>query len=158
MSPFDLLNTAFFLLSEAEGKPSEEAHLRRAVSSAYYALFHWLARECADLLIGDSASDRSEAAWQQVYRALEHGPARTKCKNRKMMRKFPQVVEDFANAFVELQVKRHSADYDPFAKFNNAEVSADIDLAADAITDFMLAPTKDRRAFCAYILFKDRND
>lgn len=158
MSPFDLLNTASLLLSEAKGKPSEEAHLRRAVSSAYYALFHWLARDCADLLIGDSASDRSEAAWQQVYRALEHGSARTKCRNRKMMGKFPKIIEDFANAFVELQVKRHSADYDPFAKFNADEVSADIDLAADAIAGVKSAPEKHRRAFCAYILFKDRND
>jgi hypothetical protein len=75
-----------------------------------------------------------------------------------MMRKFPEVIENFANAFVELQEKRHSADYDPFARFNNAEVSVDIDLAADAITGFMLASMKHRRAFCAYALFKDRND
>lgn len=101
MNPSDLIETARVLLSSAKGTPTE-ASLRRAVSSAYYALFHCLSRECADLLIGGSGSDRSEAAWRQVYRALEHGPAKTKCKKRQIIRKFPKEIEDFASRFAEL--------------------------------------------------------
>ena len=155
MNPSDLIETARILLSSATGRPTD-ASLRRAISSAYYALFHCLSRECVDLLIGPTGSDRSDAAWRQVYRALEHGPAKTKCKKREMIRKFPEDVEDFANTFVELQEERHRADYDPSAYFNNTEVSADIDLVDRTIAGFTSAPTKHRRAFCAYIPFKDR--
>jgi hypothetical protein len=36
--------------------------------------------------------------------------------------KFPKEIEDFANAFLAMQDKRHSADYDPHAKFTKSEV------------------------------------
>ena len=158
MSPSDLLRTAYALLSPAKSGRPTQASLRRATSSAYYALFHCLARECADLLIGGSGSDRSDAAWRVVYRALEHGPAKTKCRKREMTRKFPEEVRSFANAFAELQEKRHSVDYDPFVQFTKSDASTDIATVELAITAFKSAPVKDRRAFCAYTLFKDRND
>ncbi len=156
MNPSDLIATAYVLLSSAGGKPTE-ASLRRAVSSAYYALFHCLARECADLLIGGSGSERSDAAWRQVYRALEHGPAKTKCRKREMIAKFPVEIRSFSKTFADLQEIRHSADYDPLAQFNRLGVSTDLAAVGAAITEFRSAPIKDRRAFCAYILFKDRS-
>ncbi len=157
MNPSDLIGTAYALLSPAKGTPTD-ASLRRATSSAYYALFHYLSRECADLLIGESGSDRSDAAWRQVYRALEHGPAKTKCRKREMMRKFPVEIQSFAKTFADVQEKRHSADYDPFAQFAESNVRNDIATVENAITDFKSAPTKHRRAFCAYVLLRDRND
>ncbi len=157
MNPSDLIETASALLSPAGGKPTE-ASLRRAVSSAYYALFHCLAHECANLLIGGSGSDRSEATWRQVYRALDHGPAKTKCKKREMIRKFPEEIQSFTKTFADLQEKRHSADYDPFAQFTELDVSTNIAAVEAAISRFKSAPIKHRRAFCAYVLFKDRND
>jgi len=74
-----------------------------------------------------------------------------------MMKKFPKGIEDFANAFVTLQDRRHAADYDPFAKFVKSSVEADLILAAQAIQDFKAESQKDRRAFCAYVLFKRRS-
>ena len=50
-----------------------QASLRRAISTAYYAVFHSLARIAADLIVG---TDRNEA-WHQAHRALEHGSAKT---------------------------------------------------------------------------------
>ncbi len=158
MNPSDLLATARELLSPPRGGPPTEASLRRAISSAYYALFHFLARECADLLIGAGGSDRSDAAWRQVYRALEHGPAKTKCRKREMMRRFPEGIRSFASVFAELQEKRHAADYDPSAQFTETDTSTDIAAVADTMAKFISAPVRDRRAFCAYILFKDRAD
>ena len=75
-----------------------------------------------------------------------------------MIRKFPVQIQSFSKTFADLQEKRHSADYDPFAQFQELDVSTDLAAAETAITDFKSAPTKHRRAFCAYILFKDRND
>jgi hypothetical protein len=129
---------------------------RRAVSSCYYALFHCLARECANLMIGGAGSARSNEAWRQVYRSLEHGPTKDKCANSKMIRKFPKEIEDFANAFVTMQAKRHDADYDPVASFTKSSVETDIKLVEQAIKDFRAAKAMDRRAFCAYVLLKNR--
>jgi len=53
--PLDLLDTAHDLVSARSGRP-KQGHLRRSVSSAYYAMFHALARCCADLSIGGSGS------------------------------------------------------------------------------------------------------
>lgn len=127
---------------------------RRAVSSCYYALFHCLARECADLLIGGIGSRRSEEAWRQMYRSLEHNQAKEKCINGNMIKKFPKGIEDFANTFVTMQQKRHKADYDPFEVFTKSSVESDIVLVEEAIKKFKLEPASDRRAFCAYVILK----
>jgi hypothetical protein len=73
-----------------------------------------------------------------------------------MIRKFPKEIEDFANAFVTLQEKRHLADYDPGAVFPKSEVINDIALADQAMKDFKSASKKHRRAFRAYVLIKKR--
>ena len=153
----DLLNTADELVSGATGSTRpRQSNLRRAVSTAYYAMFHCLASCCANSFIGGPNADRSEPAWRQVYRALEHGNAKDKCKNKGFMSKFPQKIEDFANAFVALQEKRNLADYDPFAKFNKLEVQREITQARAMIEGFQAAGAKHRRAFSAYVLFRTR--
>lgn len=78
------------------------------------------------------------------------------CMNQNMVKKFPKSIEDFANMFVALQAKRHAADYDPFASFSKSAVGNDIDNARKAMDGFVASPSKDRRAFAAYVLFKDR--
>ncbi len=72
------------------------------------------------------------------------------------MKKFPKEIEDFANAFVALQAKRHIADYDPFAQLFKSEVKQDIADAKEAIANFSNTAAKDRRAFAAFVLFKNR--
>lgn len=50
-----------------------------AVRSAYYTLFHMLSRQCADLFAGRDSDDRSDPAWLQAYRSLNHGTVRSMC-------------------------------------------------------------------------------
>jgi len=154
MKPLDLIASADMLVSSCKGKPSQVS-LRRATSSAYYAMFHCLARNCADLLVGGTNALRSKHAWRQTYRALEHGFAKSACKDG-LVAKFPQAIEDFANNFVAMQEKRHAADYDPFVRLTKSEVVADIRAAKEAITEFQKVSIKDRRAFAAHVLFKKR--
>jgi hypothetical protein len=116
-----------------------------------------LAYECANLLIGRTKGSRSEPAWQQVYRALDHEFARRKCANSDNIRKFPKDIADFAAAFVTMQTKRHKADYDPFYRVLKTEVESDILLTQVAISKFLGCKTKHRRAFCAYVLLKERS-
>jgi len=155
VQPLDLIKTSKALLSPGVGRPTA-ASLRRATSGAYYALFHCLARNCATLLVGSLASGCSKKAWLQAYRSLEHSHAKTQCKNKEVISKFPKNIEDFASIFVTLQQKRHDADYDHFAIFLKLSVSADVILAEQAIKSFNMENISDRRAFCVWVLLKDR--
>ncbi len=132
------------------------ASLCRAISSTYYAVFHCLAYESANLLIGGSKTLRSDAAWRQVYRSLEHGLAKAKCKNTRIIGQFPAAIIDFADCFVSMQERRHAADYDPFFRVGKSQVRADIAYSRVAIANFIACQAKDKRAFCAYVLLKDR--
>ena len=71
----ELIVTASKLAKPNPMKP-RQADLKRAVSTAYYALFHTLAQTCADHLIGTGLR-RNNPAWSQVYRSLEHGFGRS---------------------------------------------------------------------------------
>jgi len=155
LHPRDWLGVANVLVTSHSGKPSAIS-CRRAVSSIYYALFHCLARDCADLLIGGSNAVRSAEAWKQVYRSLEHGFAKDRCRDKGTIQKFPKQIQNFANYFVLMQEKRHSADYDPTAIFSKLDVVADIETAERAVIEYKSVPAKHRRAFCAYMLFKKR--
>jgi hypothetical protein len=154
--PLDLLDTAHDLVSLRSGRP-KQGHLRRSISSAYYAMFHALARCCADQLIGGPGSKRSRPAWNQVYRALDHGAARSACSNETMIAKFPREIQEFSRAFVQLQLKRHEADYDPDATMYNSAALANIAIVETLIKEFSNVPLKHRRAFAAWVMFKKRN-
>ena len=156
MKPRDLLALSHQMVRLNRGKPSQVV-LRRALSTAYYAMFHMLAKCGADLLVGGSGAGRSNEAWRQVYRALEHGFAKNAFKNASMLSKFPKEIEDFGNMFVTMQEKRHKADYDPAERFYKSSVIQDINAAEQVIKGFDGADIKHRRAFAAYALFKARS-
>ena len=116
MDPQDLLRIAERLASGAAGGrlgSPRVTELRRAVSAAYYAMFHTLAACCVEHLAGDDLAASHPSVWRQVYRALEHGHARNQCANSTGMRVFSYGVQDFGRHFVVLQTQRQSADYDP---------------------------------------------
>ena len=152
----DLLSAARQLAGEFSGIPPSQASLRRAVSTTYYALFHCMAENCADMLVGEPGSGSSRPAWTQVYRALEHRRAKQRADQNQIY-KFPVEILDFAKWFAEMQDRRQTADYDPSASFTQLSVIEDIDLAELRIAQFRQAPERDRRAFAAYILMPLRN-
>ena len=159
MNSGDLLRIARYLaagsIGSGRGRP-RQTDLCRAVSAAYYAMFHTLAQCCADLLAGSSPSHRSQTAWRQTYRALEHGLARSQCDNHAAMRRFPAEIRQFAEVFVAMQRERHHADYDPGATFSRARVQQLVDQVSDTITKFNAADRGQRRAFSLYVLFRRR--
>jgi len=119
-------------------------------------MFHCLATCCADTLVGGIGSDRSEPAWRQTYRALEHGTARQRCDRNTIISRFPDEIQDFAKKFVDMQEKRHKADYDPEAAFSKLTVRRDIELVTRRIEVFGRIALKDRRAFAVYVLLNLR--
>jgi uncharacterized protein (UPF0332 family) len=149
----DLIVTARRLARAGPKKP-RQADLRRAISTAYYALFHALAKEAADLLVGAGAM-RAEKAWVHAYRALEHGFAKNACKEAKNLG-FPPGIAVCANDFVELQEARHRADYDPAARFSRAEALGWVARAEAAIRELRAEPRRDRKAFAVHLLLRRR--
>lgn len=156
MQPSDFIATARDLAqSSARGRP-RETNLRRAVSTTYYAMFHCLAQNCADLLVGGAGADRSEPAWRQAYRALQHGTARQRCE-QPPIRQFPAPIQEFARKFVEMQIKRENADYDPEGIYRKSDILAYIGTVENLIIQFQQAEPKDRRAFAVYLLLHLRS-
>ncbi len=158
VSQRDLLAAARELAGIPGGPPPSQASLRRAVSTTYYALFHCMAENCADMLVGTPGSGASRPAWQQAYRALQHGTAKARCDNPGMVQRFPVEIRGFAGQFVNLQGKRELADYDPSETLEQANVINDINLTQAAIAQFQQAPERDRRAFAVYVLLNLRNN
>ena len=152
MNPLDLIETARRLV-QTGATPPTQADLRRAVSTAYYALFHCLATAAANLITG-SGSHSPE--WRQVYRALEHGKARSACQQQDVMRTFPMGIRAFAEAFVELQKARHQADYAHEGQYSKLRVLAMVDAAKDTVDQFEQADAGHQRSFAVHVLFKRR--
>ena len=132
-----------------------EDSLRRAVSTAYYAMFHALAASNADCLIGTPHDRISQHAWTRAYRGLEHRDAKRNLQQDQGM--FSQPVRSFASTLVELQDQRHIADYDPDRSFALSSVLNWIDRAEDAINDFMLVSPNERRAVAIQSLIRRRS-
>lgn len=153
MDPDQLLFVAR-LLADPSGNPTEE-RLRRSVSTAYYALFHTLSNACADLLVGETPADRTSDEWHQAYRTLDHGQVRRQC-GRSEVSRYSIGIRQFAVAFREIQDYRHDADYSPRAAFVQDQVSAIINRAASAISDFVTAPEDERRRFIVYLALRRR--
>jgi len=131
--PDDLLEQAKHLANRERTRP-RQASLRRAVSTAYYALFHLLVREAT--LNWKRVDQRTLLA-----RFFEHG--KMKAASEKQRREIgtylktkppPGPVLDcathlrrVADAFFEAQVERHAADYDNSRTWQRADVQKLID-------------------------------
>ncbi|MCU0912356.1 MAG: hypothetical protein MUE98_13765 [Rhodobacteraceae bacterium] len=158
LRPEALLRTARRLATPANRGRPLQSDLRRAVSTAYYAVFHALAAECADQTIGRLNRIKIKRAWAQAYRALDHGRVKAVCASsnsrvKGAYRRFPDAIRAFGDTFVALQTKRHAADYDPLsAPLSTTEVIAEIGTAERAILDFRAASVLDRRAFCVFVI------
>ena len=117
--------------------------LRRAVSTAYYAMFHALASSNADCLVGTPHDSLTEHAWSRIYRGLNHNAAKRNLSQDWGL--FSPQIKQFAETFVQMQEQRHSADYDRNKAFTLSETLALIDLAEAAIEGFMQTDADERK-------------
>ena len=133
----------------------QQAHFRRAISTAYYAMFHALPQNNADMLYGRETGQPRSQGWTAIYRALTHTRARSKMAPRNMS-DFPDVIADFAATFIDLQQLREDADYNPNAIFTYSGTAIAINRADNDIADFFGTNDDDRRALAARLLFDNR--
>ena len=146
--------------------PPRQVDLRRAVSSAYYAVFHALLTAAGDCFVG--ALHRGTPRYALVYRAINHGAARALCLEASRMRpsdkfrpfmpaaEFSHDLRSFALHFVRLQEERHGADYDPLPRLATAEVLASIGRAESALRMFRGVAVVERDLFLTLLAFPPR--
>jgi hypothetical protein len=125
-------------LATYEGVNPSQASLRRAVSTAHYALFH---------LLGDAAALRwngSPEARAGMERGFRHGSMYSVSTLQKQtwqdwhgtQRPIPSAIRDIASAFVDLQDERHAADYDNHPQWTALDVREILDMARSAFQDW----------------------
>ncbi len=131
----ELLEHAHLLVRQApESQP--QASLRRAVSAAYYALFH--------LLISDAVANWSQVDLRaSLGRAFDHR-IMVAASNRilsgdrdRFQGVSRQVVADLktvAKSFVDLQEQRHIADYDNTTIWTKTDALAKVEFAEKAFS------------------------
>lgn len=136
----------------ASGQPPSQEALRRAVSTAYYAMFHALATSNADLIVGARTPD-NESDWIAAYRSLQHYRAENPVHGWPHLFSLP--IQNFAIVIGSIKRRREDADYNPAANFVQNQVIASIDRAEQAIMDFDAASTQER-AMVAIATFAGR--
>ena len=124
----------------AGGQPSQEA-LRRAVSTAYYAMFHALATSNADLIVGTKVQ-ANQSNWIATYRSLRHFRAENPLHGWPHL--FSQPIRGFAVVIAGIKRQRENADYNPVVNFAHNQVITWIDRAEQAIIAFNAASPQER--------------
>jgi hypothetical protein len=151
--PHDLLEQAYHLAKREPKKP-KQASLRRAVSTAYYALFH--------LLVADGAKRLSPPAPPGlnllVQRTFNHGEMRNVCRNffdghqavsngkkpgqppaatRKLISlPLDPRLFNVVQAFIQLHEARNDADYDLASQWNRMDTLKHIQKSRQAFADW----------------------
>lgn len=141
ISSSELLAVADDLLGLYDPASPRPELLRRAVSSAYYALFHELIAEAVRQTLGVDASRSADR--HAVARFYQHGEMRSVCRwvlDRAQRRTLPDRVSalldspqaalvEVAAALVTLQDARHDADYNHLATVRLDEARSHVTLA-----------------------------
>jgi hypothetical protein len=127
----ELLQLASELINKAD---ATQAELRRAASTAYYAVFH--------LLIAETILNwKRESSRNALGRMFDHGQMRKICakvadpKVTPFAGEDPSIVDGLrfvANAFVELQSQRRIADYDNGVIWTQLDAGVPIAIARTA--------------------------
>jgi uncharacterized protein (UPF0332 family) len=132
----DLLEQANHLANREPKRP-RQASLRRAVSTAYYALFH--------LLISDAISHWNKPRQRaQMARGFEHTAmkdASRKIAGKDFGNSDPGMVghlRTVAAAFVNMQQYRHAADYSYATKWAKTEVQDHIATVTEAFASWQI--------------------
>jgi hypothetical protein len=154
ISPQHLLDQAS-RLSKAQARRPRGADLRRAISAAYYAVFHAVVCAAADSVV--TVDKRATEQYIRVYRSVNHGALRKLCESvRRQNSDFGDDIRQFAAALLDLQEKRHSADYDPLFKAIRSDAILTITAARSAISQFQDAPAEERAHFLSLLLFPSK--
>jgi uncharacterized protein (UPF0332 family) len=156
----DLLEQARFLARRERSKP-KQVSLRRSVSAAYYALFHFLVGKACDLLVSRSRRLRLHGYLSRAFHHEVMGKVCAGFASARPARAIQEVLEAplphelvlVGRVFVSLQQSRIDADYDRGAAQTRQEALAVIHEAERAIRGFLrIQGTPEADTFLAALL------
>lgn len=162
----DLLLTANELATRSASQAeTSEAVLRRAISTAYYAVFHGLCRMVADAVVVRDPEDWPKRAWLHVYRSLDHGKVEQRLGRLVDAEKgivhldFPEPVRSLVATFTLLKAWRHRADYDPLHRHTPLDALNAVAQAAIGLQALNALEAKHRVTLGVWLLLdKPRSD
>ena len=161
----DLLEQAKDLAEKEPQKP-KQASLKRAVSAAYYALFHFLVSEAASFMVKGTGQKGIRLVFQ---RAFVHGHMKKVAvsfaggtvpdhwKGPMARQPVSRELKQVSTAFVDLQAARHEADYDLTHHLSRKDALDLIERSKRAITAWRkIRGTLEANVFLAALLVNER--
>ena len=161
-----LLDQAQRLTVAPTAGPPRQVDVRRAISASYYAVFHFILTRAADEFVGKTK--RNEQRYALVYRSIDHRALKELCAetrkqtlSAKYQRHAPgngfgSNIQAFAGVLVDLQEKRHAADYDPSIRVPTSDAKLAISMAKSAIRRFDQSSPKRQKTFLTLLVFPPR--
>lgn len=140
--------------------------LRRAISGAYYGVFHTVLAAAADEFIGRTR--RASVEYALAYRSVDHRWLRDLCievKKPTLPAKYTSYqptggfsvdIKEFSAAVADLQESRHDADYNPRLHLKRSDAVIAINMARSAAQKLDQVVTGQKTAFLALLLFPPR--
>ena len=150
------------ILAKLDPRKPKQANLRRAISSAYYGIFHFFVDEACRIQFG---TQHTQAAYRHTLgRAFTHSVMKQACisfgggtlkasvvkglpRDESGNYPIPEAIQDAASTFVELQEKRSVADYDRTERFKRSDVLIMIDQAKSDCANFAELAMSDEKKF-----------
>jgi uncharacterized protein (UPF0332 family) len=169
LNPGHLIDQAEQLLITKNSRGQvRQSERRRAISAAYYAVFHTVLTALADKIVG--RGERAASNYALVYRSVDHGRLEALCKSVSKGKpdsksKLVPFVSDggfgtnlrqFALLAIDLKEKRNEADYDPAKWVNLEDARTAIRSARSAIGHFATIPVDEKRLFLLLLAFTPR--
>ena len=149
-------------LIESEGMQTEAAR-RRAISTAYYGLFHTFAEAGARIIVGASGPLQT-----QISRGFNHSTLRSVCEriwrqkldppwDRLFLAPISRELKLLASTTIELQGARTIADYDLSESISEQYTFERVRSARMAASTFAsIHETEEARTFLVAVLFSER--
>ena len=143
LRPAALIDSADAAVNNAApGGPSRET-IHRAVSTAYYAVFHAINASNAAVQHGVPADAAAALDWTGAYRRMRHNfAARSLYRHRSSLTRDARLL---ANRFIRLKAVREAADYDPNRAFTIATANHWIRVARNALYALQAMSAADRQ-------------
>ena len=145
LAPTALIDSADHAVNNAPpGGPSREV-IHRAISTAYYAVFHAVNASNADVRHGVPTNVATAQAWTNTYRQMRHN-----FSTRNLGQHMFNLAHDarrLANHFANLKTARETADYDPDRSLTAGDANYWIGEARAAVSVLQAMTAADRRTF-----------
>ncbi len=165
-NPDHLFEQAERLVAPPRAGPPRQVDLRRAISAAYYGLFHFCLTAAADEFVG--VTQHATGRYALVYRSIDHKTLKELCVEARKQtppakyapyfptRGFDPNIQAFSTSAIELQEKRHLADYNPQPRFRTSDAKLAISTARSAVQRFRAASEEHRKAFLTLLVCPPR--